>query len=211
MYKVVHVVEGKRWRHSWSLCNLAEEYCLKYQKNRVTRPKIGKVFAFIDIDSAERFRRNLNGTEIWECEGENSIPITVLLDWSYLQVPARIRDWWKLWPLQEGTAKNIYSSVEAPTGTVACDSIKLTRRIAKRGEYVMSEDRDRGVVNPAPKSCPYCNRPLNILYGTNEFTIWWIGQQWVRDEERSIIICTTCYEELDQHDIEDIMQAVDLL
>ncbi len=62
-----------------------------------------------------------------------------------------------------------------------------------------------------PKPCPDCEKPLNVLYGTNKFTIRWFGGKWIMDEEPSQLVCGECYVALDHEDIEDILKAVDLL
>jgi len=107
---------------------LARQYrfaCVRYEPGKWTRPRIGKLFAFETLESAQRFCRDLLARqryEIWEAEAENSRNREFMCIILHLTKRALLKFWKKPGAVPTG--------LYAPGGTVLCDAIKLVRRVA---------------------------------------------------------------------------------
>lgn len=77
-WKVVCKVVGGSY-YSYSFCKNTHKYCLTYQLNRVTTPKIGKIFVFNTRQQARRFKEYaVNGypLKIMKVIGTNPKPLS---------------------------------------------------------------------------------------------------------------------------------------
>lgn len=105
----------------------ATELCLIYIPNRITRPKIGKIFAFDNFEHAWCFCNSYLDTEVevWEAEAYNAEVGTFRLDDDSSCLTFKSADdFWKK-PVPQKV-------LSAPTGTIFCKSIKLTKKVYGR-------------------------------------------------------------------------------
>jgi len=67
---------------------------------------------------------------------------------------------------------------------------------------------------PEPKvECPSCGKELTRILSDHRYDIRYDEEQgkWVKEIGEGIYVCGLCLEELDTHDIEDILRQVDEL
>ena len=127
VYKVVSKDNGGRR----SAIQRVDSTVLHYTKGETTIPEFGKVFAFSDFESADRWARHCH--EIWECEAPDAVlaPSMVAVDGQEHQKETFVL-WWELF---EAGASPTVSTMHAPSGTVLCSEIKLTRLSRKEKRW----------------------------------------------------------------------------
>ncbi len=117
IYKVVRQYDG----HWCSVVAKQTGLQLLYKVGHVTRPCIGKLFAFENLIHAQAFcrQRNVMGDAVFEVETSNIVCGGGLV--TLIAAPIHIIiDFWK--------GKRV-GDLETPIGTVLCDDIKLIRRV----------------------------------------------------------------------------------
>ncbi len=83
--------------------------------------------------------------------------------------------------------------------------------------FIVATVRPREPVDDFRDSCPAkcecCEEPLIIVWGADKYTITWDGKHWTKSEETSILVCSTCGEELNNNEdaIQDMMMGTGLL
>lgn len=100
-----------------------EHLCIRYPLGKVIRPKIGKIFAFDTLDNVVEFPY---GDQIWECRAKNAEPFKGRVLANRTIVVACYVGYWKSYhhPVTIDTWL-----VNAPDGTVLCDSLTLIKRV----------------------------------------------------------------------------------
>ena len=59
--------------------------------------------------------------------------------------------------------------------------------------------------------CPSCGVEIATVLAQHSYSIKWNEEQWVKSVGEVEYRCSNCLEELDTHDIEDILRQVDEL
>jgi hypothetical protein len=101
---------------------------LCYPRREAIKPKIehSKLFVF---DTLEHAKDAGYGRQIWECEVENPHKIKNIIDNAHyrLDMVSCIKAFWK--GKKQRKAVRGVSLMNAPAGTIVCDSLKLTKFI----------------------------------------------------------------------------------
>lgn len=92
-----------------------------YNVGEVTRPPVGRLFAFDRFDNALRFANSHTSTRVYVARCGNSYPITTQLP----EVRGGCGHWMRLF--WKGLFKSAQMNGPAPVGTVSCDYIQLVR------------------------------------------------------------------------------------
>lgn len=126
VYKIVHKHYDGTLRSM--IVSSYNEFCVEYKLKIYAKAKIGKLFAFKDIDCARDFSdRAFIGKELWECLTTKK---PILCDFRIASVTWSdiLNRYWK----DDFSTENIenYYKTMAPIGTVLCDDLKLWRRIS---------------------------------------------------------------------------------
>lgn len=109
------------------------EYCI----NKRTKPKIGKIIAFLELEDARNYAKlfYLSSTRILECSAKNVKPIKFLAGYpTRRDVSSRFTLFWKtyfrvslkdrtIWKKVDKTMPLEVTTIKAPTGTVCVDSL----------------------------------------------------------------------------------------
>lgn len=120
VYKVVERLRNGK-RVSYVITGRAQ---VEYEPNKETRPTFGKLLGFRSKKAARRFvKQGGFNHEIWLAKAKNPKRITMLTD-----IGSSATDLRKFW---KDPINNPYP-MAAPTGTVACDSIKLLKCVGAR-------------------------------------------------------------------------------
>ena len=61
--------------------------------------------------------------------------------------------------------------------------------------------------------CQSCGEEVTDILAAHNYSIYWDKEQgkWVKSDGTAVYVCSHCLEELDIHDIEDILRQVDEL
>ena len=95
-----------------------DPWTLVYSTEQKTIPRVGKLFAFSDYNSAFRFLMSACGSEIWTAEASNTEIPTKCIPWS----ESGIERFWA-----DGNMLGLYVT-DAPVGTLFCDDIILKEK-----------------------------------------------------------------------------------
>jgi len=119
VYKVVSYINGKMFS-----ARIRPEYQLCYQLGVRTYPKIGKIFAFEDIDSAINFKSSTE--RILECITTSKI----IRPKSFVFSPViKLEDFWKKYKNKEKISYYTCNQ-KIPQGTIWLDNIQPIRVIS---------------------------------------------------------------------------------
>jgi hypothetical protein len=132
VWKVVHVARSGRLM-SCVFEFLDSKYVLEYVRGKLVRPKIGKIFAFVSLDSAKAFlvSQGSDDHELWEAEAygceslyyrtqtNGSFDTNIVYFWHKVsQAASQGKD---LTPLREWFT--------CPFGTVGCRALRLIKKL----------------------------------------------------------------------------------
>ena len=92
---------------------------VEYMPGVITRPHTGKLFACKSL-----FGASGHGEQIWECEVENPKDIRSVLSITYLSDMGTVDGFWKGYTFDTEVPR-----IRCGDDAVACDSIKLVRRV----------------------------------------------------------------------------------
>lgn len=124
MAKVYKVVRHGLWNRTHPVSATAEylhpELVTEYPLGQPVKPKIGRVFAFLELEDAREFKNHRTGCRVHEAQAGRVYPLTtnIVGNLTYLE---RIKEFWRGFFLDAWTP--------APRGTVACDWIILGREV----------------------------------------------------------------------------------
>ena len=107
-----------------------------YTPKEYVKPKIGKIFAFSDLSSTEKFTMMFDQYQIWECLTTKK-PIVCrhsnLLNYMLVERDSILQEYWEdFFPSParyNGTRKGNFD-MSPPANTVLCDDLKLWKRIS---------------------------------------------------------------------------------
>ena len=116
--KAYKVVDTDGWSSGFLY---RETLSLKYQINKVTRPKVGKIFVFKNLKSAKKFIKSLNqngffGFRIFSGKAENCKRML------YMSRFSNIEQMWAYWEGDELRRRT-------PYGTYGCDAFTPLKEI----------------------------------------------------------------------------------
>jgi len=101
---------------------------VEYEPGEWVEGKYGPLFAFDNLEAAKGFmERGLYAREVWEALAEGIRPIQSVLSFNWIDdVDAVVKFW-----------RGELGGVEAPSGSVVCDRIKLVKRVCSVDDWLV--------------------------------------------------------------------------
>ena len=106
------------------------EYTLHYTPHKWTYPSVGKIYAFQDFQHAMQWASEYPGDSLWEAEAEIIRNGNCIME---IEEGCFFYDFWEWYSLyMKGFVSAVppcISVANAPSGTVLCNKLRITRRI----------------------------------------------------------------------------------